>query len=203
MQKRFYYIFGGTDNRGIIEYNCKPKDKEELIKLLDKLIVERGKNGDFNDIDTSEITDMSYLFVRRNPNELRWKKDEEDDEIDSSFNEENNILFDFNGDISNWDTSNVTTMKGMFMGVTSFNQDISVWDVRKVTDMSWMFRGATSFNREISSWDVNKVKNMDVMFSNAKAFNQDLSSWNVSNVTSKEYMFKGSGLEGNEPDWYK
>lgn len=203
MQKKFYYVFGGRDNRGVIEYNHKPKDKEELIKLLDKLIVERGKNGDFNDIDTSEITDMSYLFVRRNPNELKWKKDEEDDEIDSSFNEENNILFDFNGDISNWDTSNVTTMKGMFMGLTSFNQDISVWDVRKVTDMSWMFRGATAFNQEISRWNVDKVTNMDVMFSNAKAFNQDLSSWNVSNVTSKEYMFKGSGLEGNEPNWYK
>ena len=43
-------------------YNHKPKTKDELKTLLDKLIAERGKRGDFNDIDTSLITDMSYIF---------------------------------------------------------------------------------------------------------------------------------------------
>ena len=39
----------------------------------------------------------------------------------------------FNGDISNWDMSNVTDMGGMFENSSSFNQDLSSWDVSNVT----------------------------------------------------------------------
>ena len=34
----------------------------------------------------------------------------------------------FNGDISNWDVSNVTTMKEMFLH-SMFNGDLSKWNV--------------------------------------------------------------------------
>ncbi|MCY4160256.1 MAG: BspA family leucine-rich repeat surface protein, partial [Flavobacteriaceae bacterium] len=63
----------------------------------------------------------------------------------------------FNGDISNWDTSQVNTMVGMFQYATSFNGDISNWDTSNVTDMRWMFNGATSFSQDISNWDVMHV----------------------------------------------
>ena len=59
-----------------IKYNYFPETKEELKDLINQLIEERGNDGDFNDIDTSEITDMSALF---------WQK------------------IQFNGDISRWD----------------------------------------------------------------------------------------------------
>ena len=52
----------------------------------------------------------------------------------------------FNGDISRWDVSNVTTMKGMFCENKSFNQPIGVWDVSNVKDMSHMFYYAVEFN---------------------------------------------------------
>ena len=48
------------------------------------------------------------------------------------------LFFDmdnFNGDISNWDVSNVKRMSQMFRGCRSFNQDISDWDVSNVKDM--------------------------------------------------------------------
>ena len=46
---------------------------------------------------------------------------------------------DFNGNISEWDVSNVTNMEEMFYLAESFNQDISDWDVSNVTDMHYMF----------------------------------------------------------------
>ena len=43
------------------KYNYHPKTKEELQDLLKQLTKERGNEGDFNDIDTSKITDMADL----------------------------------------------------------------------------------------------------------------------------------------------
>ena len=56
----------------------------------------------------------------------------------------------FNGDISAWNMSGVTTMYGMFLSATAFNRDLSAWDVSSVTDMGYMFSGATAFNGDIS-----------------------------------------------------
>ena len=114
-------------------YNYHPKTKEELKELIHKLIKERGNDADLNDIDTSKITDMSYMFY------------------DSKFN----------GDISNWDVSKVTDMHSMFYN-SKFNGDISNWDVSKVINMERMFY-ESPFNGDISKWDVSKVKNMFLM----------------------------------------
>ena len=114
-----------------------PKTKKELKKLLKQLIEERGNDGDFNDINTSEITDMSGLFG----------------------------ISDFNGDISKWDVSNVTNMSYMFYSCEKFNQDISVWDVSNVTNMGYMFAWCESFNQDISKWNVSKVKYFTNIFS--------------------------------------
>ena len=97
-------------NTKIIEHNYHPKTKHELNELIYRLIKDRGLNADLNDIDTSEITDMSYMF------------------FDSKFN----------GDISEWDVSNVTNMRNMFRN-SKFNGNISEWDVSNVKYMKRMF----------------------------------------------------------------
>src|SRR3989339_555232 len=108
----------------------------------------------------------------------------------------------FNGDISNWDVSKVTNMSNIFDCATSFNGDISNWDVSNVTDMFGMFGSATSFNGDISNWDVSKVTNMSQMFSGATSFNGDISKWNVSIVTFMNSMFKGAiSFNGNISNW--
>ena len=99
-----------------ISYNYQPKNKKELESLLERLIKDRGDDGDFNDIDTSLITDMSRLFVYN---------------------------INFNGDISRWNTSNVTNMYAMFENAEQFNIDISKWNVRRVTEHSAMFNNCS------------------------------------------------------------
>ena len=140
-----------------------PKNREELESILNQLIGERGDEGDFNDIDTSAITDMSGLFYRR------WR---------------------FNGDISKWDVSNVTNMRSMFVFATSFNQPIGDWNVSNVKDMSNMFQYADHFNQDISKWNVSNVKDMEEMFAWTIDFNQPIGNWNVRNVTNMYCMFE-------------
>ena len=85
-------------------YKYFPKTKKELKDIILKRIEEEGNEVDLNDIDVSEITDMSDLFRETN----------------------------FNGDISKWDVSNVTNMRAMFSVCEAFDQNISDWDVYKV-----------------------------------------------------------------------
>ena len=116
---------------------------------------------DLSKLDTSQITNMFFIFAHSN----------------------------FNGDISNWDVSNVTSMDSMFWNSKIFNQDISQWDVSNVTSMLEMFYRAESFNQNISNWNTSNVKTMNSMFANAKGFNQPIGSWDVSNVTNMNWMF--------------
>ena len=116
------------------QYNYHPETRDELKKLVKKLIEERGDDADLNDIDTSEITSMSFLFMESQ----------------------------FNGDISQWDVSNVKKMSCMFHN-SKFNGDISNWNVSNVKNMYCMF-AYSNFNGDISKWDVSNVENMHYMF---------------------------------------
>jgi len=98
----------------------------------------------------------------------------------------------FNQDLNNWDVSNVTNMSNMFSGTSVFNGDVSNWDISSVTDMRYMFSNTGVFNRDISNWDVSAITNMEGIFFWAKAFNQDLNNWDVSNVTNMYQMFYAS-----------
>src|SRR5574343_446358 len=84
-------------------YNYHPKDKDELKQIIEERIENEGTECDLNDIDDSNITDMSYMFC------------------DS----------EFNGDISKWNVSNVTDMRCMFYE-SEFNGDLSKWNVSNV-----------------------------------------------------------------------
>ena len=157
-----------------------PKTKDELKELVDKLIKERGNDADLNNIDTSKITDMSFLF-----------KDSK-----------------FNGDISEWNVSNVTNMQAMFAN-SEFNGDLSKWDVSNVTNMHCMFNDSkfTGENGDISNWDVKKVNRIEFMFADTK-FTGDINNWeiNLNNIqywTDKYGVFNNSPLENNPPKWYK
>ena len=200
-------------------YDLRPVNKKELQELIYRRIKEQGPSCDLNDIDVSEIKDMSELFRESNfrGDISKWDVSNVED-MSKMF-----LASHFNGDISKWDVGNVKYMSEMFR-LSSFNGDISKWDVRNVIDMSYMFT-SSNFDRDISKWDVSNVydmaymfdgsvftgyiskwdvhnvRNMEHMFSHSK-FRGDLSKWNVRNLNDLNDMFAYSPLEGNEPSWY-
>ena len=100
----------------------------------------------------------------------------------------------FNGDISGWDTSNVTNMGVMFYRASAFNNggQALTWNTSNVNNMVFMFRSASVFNQDISSWDTSNVRNMRFMFSDAQAFNQNIRGWNTRSVGEYYNMFFGA-----------
>ena len=99
----------------------------------------------------------------------------------------------FNGDISNWDVSEVTDMNHMFAFAAAFNGDISTWNVARVTDMHNMFARAAAFNGDISAWNVARVTDMWNMFYGAISFRRSLcgAAW-VNLKADKTDMFYDS-----------
>ena len=108
----------------------------------------------------------------------------------------------FNGDVSEWDTAQVTMMHYMFKQVTVFNGDVSEWDTAKVTRMHYMFKQATVFNGDVSTWDTAKVTKMYNMFKQATVFNGDVSEWDTAKVTDAYRMFmNASSFHQNLSNW--
>ena len=100
----------------------------------------------------------------------------------------------FNGNIDNWNTTNVDIMTTMFENATDFNRNIEAWDTGNVTFMIGMFRNAESFNGNIADWDTGNVESMANMFNGAISFDRDLGSWDIGNITIVGDMFVGSGI---------
>ena len=86
------------------------------------------------------------------------------------------------GNLSNWDTSQVTGMSSMFSfageNATSWNiGSLSSWNTSKVTNMSNMF---LSTGKSATSWSIG-----------------DLSSWDTSAVTKISSMFAWAGKDSS------
>ena len=119
------------------EYKYFTKDKGELKKLLRERLT-KDNNADLNDIDVSNVANMSYLFFQLDPHNI---------------------------DISEWDVSNVKDMEAMFDNCAYFNCDLSNWDVSSVKNMSFMFSNCKSFEgKGLENWNVSNVYIMRDMF---------------------------------------
>ena len=125
------------------------KSFDELRKIIedryDKLGPGTKQNPiDFNDID---VSNLQYFY-----------------------NNEDKGIFEYTKfkyiDISEWDVSNIKSMRGMFFMCKELKSvgDISEWDVSNVTSMTSMFDGCKSFNQDLSKWNVSKVKYDSYMF---------------------------------------
>jgi surface protein len=194
-QSTFLYTYTGVYKtridlkkmKGVVTLPFRPINKKELedaISFFSENYNQRhvavAKYGQMKDWNTELITDMSYLFEG-----FRFLNDDDDN-------------------ISNWNVSNVISMRELFYGCISFNQPLNNWNVSKVTDMSQLFAFCESFNQPLNDWGdkVSEVENMYRLFHFCKTFNQPLNNWNVSNVTDMSQLFSNC-LSFNQPlnDW--
>ena len=149
------------------EHNIKycPTDKDDLTRVL-HIFLNQYNHEDLNWIDTSGITDMSWLFA-------------------------NSV---FNGDISEWDTSNVLHMDHMFENNQIFNCDISKWDVSNVVSACRMFCNASNFNQDLSQWNPCNLEDGIEMFYGTTNLRCNLGSWKLYKCRRFGDMFTNSGL---------
>ena len=149
---------------------------------------------DLSGFDTSNVTDMNNMF--RDCDELMSLDISSFDT--SKVTNMNNMFGSCSEltslDVSGFDTSNVTDMAGMFSGCESLTElDLTGFNTSAVTDMQFMFGGCHELEfPDISGFDTSNVTNMYSMFSGCESLTKlDLSSFDTSNVTNMTYMFRG------------
>ena len=92
-------------------------------------------------------------------------------------------------DLSNFDTSKVTSMMAMFQTFQAENLDLRNFDTSKVTNMGGMFYKCQVPYINLSGFDTSSVTDMWSMFSGCQVKSLNLDSFNTSNVTDMHEMF--------------
>ena len=177
-------------------FKYKVKDFSELVHIIadikQQLYKDKVDTFNLNWLDISNVTMLDQLFNvgTFNRQYIFW------DVSDWDTSHVTSMAGTFNGckdicDLSKWDTSKVTSMVNMFYGCSTFNGNISNWDVSKVTRFDSMFYGCSSFNQDISNWDISSAENLSYMFYNCIKFNQPIQKWNITKNMDISYLLYG------------
>ena len=173
-----------TKSKQHTEYVFRPKTKKQLIKLMTKEIKENGFECSLNHIDVSRMTNFQWLF------------------------NDNKTLEKFDGDISEWDVSNVEDMSYMFAecNITFKNTDLSGWNVSKCKSMAWMFEDIqfdpnSEYNYDLSGWDMSNVDCINGMFHNSNFNSDSICQWDVSNITKMYKTFARCKFNQDLSSW--
>ena len=177
-------------------FKYKVKDFSELVHIIadikQQLYKDKVDAFNLNWLDISNVTMLDQLFNINTFNRqyIFW------DVSDWDTSHVTSMVGTFNGckdicDLSKWDTSKVTSMVNMFYECSTFNGNISNWDVSKVTRFDSMFFGCSSFNQDISNWDISSAENLSYMFYNCIKFNQPIQKWNITKNMDISYLLYG------------
>ena len=177
-------------------FKYKVKDFSELVHIIadikQQLYKDKVDAFNLNWLDISNVTMLDQLFNvgTFNRQYIFW------DVSDWDTSHVTSMVGTFNGckdicDLSKWDTSKVTSMVNMFYGCSTFNGNISNWNVSKVTRFDSMFFGCSSFNQDISNWDISSAENLSYMFYNCIKFNQPIQKWNITKNMDISYLLYG------------
>ena len=122
-----------------------------------------GQNNSFSLINTSQVTDMSYMFYGCHS------------------------LISL-PDISKWDTYNVISLNYLFYKCNNLQSlpDISNWNISNVIYMNSIFGGCSLIKSlpDLSKWITTRANYMNSLFEGCKSLVllPDISKWNTSNV---------------------
>ena len=177
-------------------FKYKVKDFSELVHIIadikQQLYKDKVDAFNLNWLDISNVTMLDHLFNVGifSRQYIFW------DVSDWNTSHVTSMVGTFNGckdicDLSKWDTSKVTSMVNMFYECSTFNGNISNWDVSKVTRFDSMFYGCSSFNQDISNWDISSAENLSYMFYNCRKFNQPIQKWNITKNMDISYLLYG------------
>lgn len=177
-------------------FKYKVKDFSELVHIIadikKQLYKDKVDAFNLNWLDISNVTMLDQLFNvgTFNRQYIFW------DVSDWDTSHVTSMVGTFNGckdicDLSKWDTSKVTSMVNMFYECSTFNSNISNWNVSKVTRFDSMFYGCSSFNQDISNWDISSAENLSYMFYNCRKFNQPIQKWNITKNMDISYLLYG------------
>lgn len=177
-------------------FKYKVKDFSELVHIIadikQQLYKDKVDAFNLNWLDISNVTMLDQLFNvgTFNRQYIFW------DVSDWDTSHVTSMVGTFNGckdicDLSKWDTSKVTSMVNMFYECSTFNSNISNWNVSKVTRFDSMFYGCSSFNQDISNWDISSAENLSYMFYNCRKFNQPIQKWNITKNMDISYLLYG------------
>ncbi|MFT5668217.1 MAG: surface protein [Vicingaceae bacterium] len=158
------------------------------IKFGGQIIQDREKLVSFDQWGTAAWLDVEQAFYNCN-NMTYAAADVPNLSIVTSTKEMFFGALNFNGNINNWNVSNIQNMRSMFFDCFVFNQPLNNWDVSSVTNFYGFLGGAYNFNQPINNWDVSSAIDMTAMFGFAANFNQPLNNWDVSSVTTMFQMF--------------
>ena len=198
-----------------------PRQNISTLKVVDNLnipegatVVDVSKNGDntikmwYNEADANgnyDITIGSNNTIYANPSStaglfsnLTNVTSIDLSNMDTSGMTSMSNMFSGNTSLTNitfgdnFNTANVTSMNSMFDGCTNLpSLDLSMFDTSKVTNMNYMFYGCSSFKSlDLSNFNISNVISMNCMFENCSSLTSlDLSNFNTSKVTNMNYMF--------------
>lgn len=154
----FYNMFNGTS---IHLYSFKPLwNTSGVIDMSNMFYSSSVKEADLSSFDTSNVTDMGYMFASTH----------------------NLTLLN----VSSFNTSKVNDMAYMFSSTNLSSLDLSSFDTSNVTDMTYMFNGCTNLTSlDLSNFDTSKVTFMSYMFSSCNSLSyikckQKFKDWCIS-----------------------
>ena len=199
-------LYISKDNENLYVYNniFAPKDNIEFKKALLLYYVNPDYSfktfGKINNWDTKNVTNMDYMIELLAGNfsgdagtdlSDNWNIHIEDfynEFYIDTLNINNSNGYNFNEDISNWNTSNVTSMKYMFYNANEFNIDITRRIIKPYENYN---SSLFNTNEEYYAWDMSNVKYMESMFENASKYDKriHINSLNPDNALN---MFKNA-----------
>lgn len=217
MSEMFYYCFNLTsldlnsfDTGSVIDmhgmfYCCKKLKTLNISNFNTEKVTDMSRmftycyslsNINLNNFNTMNVTDMSCMFgefkieILRKPVPI-WYTYSTTIQDKSDLPTTNNIN---SIDITNFDTSNVTNMSGMFWNCNNLTSlELRNFNTSKVTNMSNMFSGCNNMiSLNISTFNTDNVTSFNNMFAGCNNLTSlDVNIFSTANATILSGMFSG------------